>query len=188
MRGVFILDKFSVNPFSLIHGDIVFKIVKGILNRANIKKIRITDNFSRLLKNLNRICIDNISYSVINCSFGTSNNFDMSKLLSIINLLLDKNIYLVCAASKVESYPACFDNVISVSDLNMYKNDRNEINHHIDFVVDIAQYGFDFIPYSATSFAAPFVTAKAAEIMASMDITSIDELKSELSKHFMKWE
>jgi len=183
------------NKCSNLHGNIILDIMLSEIHNIEIEEIKSFRMLDSNLNSYNQLLYTCLNYilneykkGVINLSLGVLSNECNEELFLMVNELIKKQIYIVCAASKVISYPSVLENVISVSDLNMYKNDRTEIKHKIDFVVDIDSYNYPFIPCSATSFSAPFVTAKAAEILQTKKIDNIFQLKEELSKHFMRWE
>ena len=175
------------------HGEIIFYILINNLNYdTEAINIRILDKnlnstYLQLKSALNFILDRNIP-AIINLSLGLMIDDYIDDFKDIIQRLLQKQIFIISSASKVPSYPSVLEDVISVSDLNMYQNDRAEIKHKIDFIVDIGKFNYDFIPYSSTSFAAPFVTAQAANIMNEKNISNINELREELTKYFERWE
>jgi len=176
------------NNSNVIHGNTVNLILQDFERESYpVLKDDLTGKYDDFIKILEYIHEKGMSRVLINCSFGVFGDIDTDYLSSVINRLAQKQIFLICAASKIPSFPSVMDNVISVSDMNMYKNDHHEINHRIDFVVDIHSYKYDFIQYSCTSFAAPIVTAKAAELMSSGKIDTISQLRDELAIYFMRW-
>lgn len=124
---------------------------------------------------------------IINLSLGVlSEEFD-NELYDIINKLKAMQIYCICSASKTPSLPMIYDNVITVSDAVMFNNDYDEITHRIDYIVDLSFYRLNFVPASATSFASPFVTAKALEYFSVSDKPDFSEIKKYLDNYFRQW-
>lgn len=182
-----------------IHCNLVYKIINEesdvIRNNENEIKIFIFNILDQNLKTCFSLIdeafktILKLDIDLVNMSMGYKLENKTDYFKKIVKKLLNKKTFIISAASEFLSYPSVLKDVITVSDLNLF-NKKNKIkdSENFDFIVDINSYNRSYIHTSTTSYAAPFVTAKAIDIMTNKKIGKINELKKELAKYFVKWE
>jgi hypothetical protein len=177
------------------HGNRIYGIIADNIERdMPIYSIRILDaelraHYLQLLCALEWI-IKKGQRGIINLSLGVMNDKYQEELQYLLRKALKKQIFTICAASTQPSLPVSLEEVISVADGRMFRENHITAKHcrTIDYVVEIDETRYPFIPESASSYAAPFVTARALVLMQNNHIRSLVDLKLKLNKYFMRWE
>jgi hypothetical protein len=175
------------------HCDIIYKILEresGSMRifpaEAHIHIINILDenlrsHFVLLDKAINYILERDIQLVHMSLSYVKQDMHDY--FVNIVNKLQVQNCFVVCAATSYVSYPSVLKQVISVTD-KQTGSIRPRQNRAFDFVVDVDAYNYDFISKSEPSYAAPFITAKAVDVLNTRSVCTVTELKKELSSYF----
>ena len=176
---------------SIGHGTAVASIIKNSTKNTTLIPFRIftkekyyieEEGLIYALEFINK----NIKCDIINISLGTECCTELSRLKSVINDLVQKEIIIVSAYSNtgVISYPAALPNVIGVdsSDMCITSDDYIYVENSIlNFRAKgnnqrLAWLDNQFIVVSGNSFAAPHITAKLTNIMINENLSPKDAL------------
>lgn len=175
------------------HGTHIAGIITKNSASAKIMPLKFTDGkngkVSDLIKAI-KYASDN-GAKIINLSLGLTEK--SSALKEAIDYATKKNIYIVAAAgnynSSDEYYPAAYSKVFAVAALDKKGNKlyQSDFGKWVDYSVQ-AQDVYSTLPKdtygygTGTSQAAPFLTAKIADIISSDKITGVSSLSSNLKK------
>lgn len=174
------------------HATTCMKIIQKFADISNIDwySIKILDDDSKLA-NINQflkaleLC-EELGVKIIHLSIGTCLYEDFDNVEKYVNHLCDKDIILVAASSNngTVTYPAYMNNVISVKNHYLLKDDKYIFNEnpmdHIDFSAasaHIIRIGNDLnLTQRSNSYAAPVITAKVISILNNNPVASFEEI------------
>lgn len=173
------------------HGDIVYRIItKSKSTCSEIYSFKILDHnlsasYAQLEKALEIILSINIK-GIINLSLGLVDSGYRKKLSKYIEQLEACGIFIVCATSTYDSYPMLLPNVIRVSDAEFINrlDDESKFKRYVDFIYDVNKETCPFMPLNYPSYAAPFISALASDLIENYSINSIHMLKESLQEHY----
>lgn len=180
------------------HATTCLKIIQKFADISNIDwySIKILDNDSKLA-NINQflkaleLCAE-LGVKIIHLSIGTCLYEDFEYVEKYVNHLCDNDIIIVAASSNngTVTYPAYMNNVISVKNHYLLKDDKYIFNEnpvdHIDFSAassHIIRIDNDLnLTQRSNSYAAPIITAKVISILNNNPAASFEEVYNLLIK------
>lgn len=180
------------------HATTCLKIIQKFSDIGNMDwySIKILDDDSKLA-NINQflkaleLCTE-LGVKIIHLSIGTSIYNDFEYVAKYINRLCEKGVIIVAASSNngTVTYPAYMNNVISVKNHNLLKDNKYIFNEnpmdHVDFSASSSHIiridnDINLTPHS-NSYAAPIITAKVISILNNNPVASFEEVYSLLIK------
>lgn len=170
------------------HGThIAGTIAEGTPDNVKIMPVKVSDSKSLytddIIKAINHIILDG-QVDVINMSFGNYTNEE--SLYTAIDAAKKNNIICVAAAGNEytsdKSYPAAYDNTISVSavDENMMKADFSNYGNTISFAAPGVGITSINGTYNGTSMAAPHVVSSVAILKSLQNNLNFEQVIEEL--------
>lgn len=194
----FTLDKNDYYYDNLGHGSACIDRILQIAPETQIIPIKVFDS---TLETSTEILVEAINYAVsqeveiINLSLGTKLEEALYPLYSVCENAKNKNI--ICIASNanadINSYPAIFENVISVSS-SQFKN-KFDFIYREDELCECLADGFPQDAYYllgqrrkmvGNSFAAPIITGITALFVERYGRIALDEVRALLNRHSYK--
>lgn len=173
------------------HGDIVYRIItKSKKAPSDIYTFKILDgtlkaSYSQLEDAFKIILAINIP-GIVNLSLGMVDSRHQIRLKRCIDRLAARGIYTICATSVYKSYPMLLPNVIRVADAEFINrlDCSEDAEKLVDFTFSVDMKTCPFMPLNSPSYATPFITAVASDMMENETIRSIYDLKRSLKNHF----
>ncbi len=196
------------------HGTMVSGLIaavgtnyRGVAPEAKIVPIKaFSDSGSGTVKNMAdgiMIAIDDYGCDVINMSCGSLS--DGETFRKAVNYAISKNVPIIAASGNVNNsnygtatvgtkdsmmYPACYDGVISVGNIDRYDGLSNTSieNDYVDVVAPgknitgLAKTVTGYTGKSGTSFACPIVTGVVACMLQAKPDLTINEIESILQQ------
>jgi len=172
------------------HGTICALIIEKNCSNCLISSIKILDEFGKgRLEQISPAldwCLKNEIF-LVNISFGSTHFADKSKMKKIIDVYVNKGMFIIAATenSEFKSYPASFSNVIGVEAGDSFSINKKLMLHKgIDFFFPVNSYieskagTLNISP--CNSFAAPYITALAANVLLANPNIALPELKRKL--------
>jgi major intracellular serine protease len=187
-HGTHVAGTIAGNPSSDGHG------VYGVAPRANLLDIQMLDenggseiDFLKAVKTA-----INLGAHIINASIGSQNK--NKNLKNAVKLAKKSGVIVVCAAGNEGlnsfSYPAAYEECVSVSNVDVFKNLRNPSSTANKYV-DICAHGTEIIStdkndgyavYSGTSMATPIVSGVLALYIQYLLTKNPNLSKKEIAK------
>lgn len=196
-REGFVLEKNDNYYDYLGHGTACIDIILQFAPSVEILPIKV---FASKLETSIEILVAAINYAIesnvdlINLSLGTKLSEALYPLYGICEKAKQRNIVIVSsnANADINSYPAIFENVISVS--SMKTNEKFDVMFNEDEIVECFADGFpaDALtlngkrhPMSGNSFASPIVSGIVALLIEKYSVKDIDSVRQLLFKFSM---
>lgn len=179
------------------HGTAVYSIIRKYTHNASILNIKIFEDYSSknelpLIMILEYIK-NNIKCKIINVSMGVRECYDIDRFYNICSTLSKIGVVIVSAMDNegYMSYPAIFDCVVGVDNLQLIK--KNAMYEYVDGTsINIRwKKNRQRLPWSdekyvileGTSFACAHVTSKIYNLNNTEGFQSINDILSLLKKH-----
>lgn len=192
--------KYKINENeSRYHGTTCGAIIKKYAPNAIISSLRVLNEEQvgkiEFVYNAINWCIEK-KVDIINMSLGIIDFKEKKNLLELINKASNKGIIIVAAKTNKAccSYPSCFTNTIGVKSIdNLNNSDYKFFDNSIDGI-DIGTVATHklidsnnekIITENVNSFAAPYITAKIYNIIASKNIHDINSVKTYLHNKYL---
>ena len=147
------------------HSSTVVKIIKMVNPSADVTEYPIADKFgstvnNKLAEGLAHALFND--YDIINISMGLK--YPNTEVKSLIDRLVSKGV-IICSASgnNIESYPASYDNVISVGACDSMGNKTEYTMNNYD-VLALGEIVIDDITYRGTSFSCAYFVGMLSKI------------------------
>ena len=147
------------------HSSTVVKVIKMINPLADVTEYPIADQFgstvnTKLAEGLAHALFGD--YDIINISMGLK--YPNTEVKSLIDRLVDKGV-IICSASgnNIESYPASYDNVISVGACDSMGNKTEYTMNNYD-VLALGEIEIDGRLYRGPSFSCAYFVGMLSKI------------------------
>lgn len=196
--GLDVLERVAYDPYLPSHGTTCAAIIKKYAPCATFSSVKIlNDQATGLRKQLIRAiqwCVEN-GIRLVNLSLGTISYRDFAEIRKAVNDAYNHGLIIVAACDNREIFtcPASLSNVIGVKcdQTGHLKKGEYAYNHYALDGVEITARGRHTllkdtgkkrITNPSNSFAAPFVTALAHDLMIKSPGISLPSIKDKLRK------
>jgi len=194
------VERQEYDSWKFSHGTVCAGIINKYCSNAKLSSIKVlNDNMRGSIERLIYAiewCIDK-DVDIINLSIGTVHSKDKKILRKIIDKASGKDLIIAAAKSNedIETYPACFHNVLGI------KSDKNNILEEGQFIYNIEpEDGIEItacarhklvnylgevkITPNWNSYAVPMISAIIADMMKEHEKLSLAEIKEKLWRRY----